>query len=366
MKILIQQETLQKSLQELKRVVPIRAQLPILQSILFSVQEKIVLSATDLYTGIRTQVMGKIEETGQIAIPSQLLNEVVSLLPKGEVLIESKEKGVVVSTNKTEVFIQCLEAQEFPEFPEKKGDSFTLGAKDFEQIISFVPIAVAKDDLRPVLTTLLFDGEEKLKVVATDGFRMSLLLLDNIKIPFQKLLIPAKSLLEVQRLMERNKAREIILTISEEEKQIFCSLTDTDLAIRLIEGEFPPYQKIIASSFTHTVLVDTQQFITAIKGALVFAKESSNIIKAIFGEAEIIIEATSPSLGKHQSSLECEKNIPGEIKVAFNALYLLDFLNIVEADRVEVNINESLQPVMLREEKKSNSIYIVMPFRATD
>lgn len=365
MKILIQQETLVKNIQELKRVVPSKPQLPILQSILFSAEERIILSATDLYTGIRTQIAGKIEEKGQIAVPALLLNEVVSLLPKGEISIETKDKGIRVSSGKTEVVIQCSETQDFPEFPEKKGQTFTLKAQDFEKIISFVPIAVAKDDLRPVLTALLFDGEEKLKVAATDGFRLSLVYLENLEIPFKKLLIPAKSLLEVQRLMDRNKAQEVVLTISEEEKQIFCSLAETDLAIRLIDGEFPPYQKILASSFEHTVLVDAQKLISAIKGALVFAKESSNIVKITFGGAEILIEATSPSLGKHQSSIECAKNNKEEIKVAFNALYLLDFLNIIKTDRVEININESLQPVLLREEKNTQSIYVVMPFRST-
>jgi DNA polymerase-3 subunit beta len=366
MKILIQQETLAKNIQELKRVVPSKPQLPILQSILFSVNDEIILSATDLYTGIRTKVLGKIEELGQIAIPAQLLGEVVSLLPKGEVTLETQEKGVTVSAGKTKVVIQCSETQDFPEFPEKKGQVFTLQAQEFEKIISFVPMAVAKDDLRPVLTALLFDGEDKLKVAATDGFRLSLVYLENLEIPFKKLLIPAKSLLEVQRLLERNKAKEVTLTISEEEKQIFCSLADTDLAIRLIDGEFPPYQKILANSFTHTAFVDTQKLIAAIKGALVFAKESSNIVKIIFNNNEISIEATSPSLGKHQSCIECEKNIQDEIKVSFNALYLLDFLNNAKSDRVEININESLQPVLFREEKNTQSVYVVMPFRSTE
>lgn len=366
MKISIKQSNLKQALNDVKRVVPSNPQLPILQAVLLqAVNGEITLSATDLFTGIKTTVLGSVDESGSAAIPAKTFSDVVSNLQAGTVRLETQDTQLTIQDDQSKTVLQIFTPEDYPQFPTKQGESIQLTKETFEKIVNYVSLATAKDDSRPILTSVLFNMGDGLEVVATDGFRLATLSLNEIT-PLQRLLIPAKSLSEISRLYSKDEMSSVTLTVSTELKQVFCSFGEIEMIIRMMEGEFPPYQKIIPASFITEVVLDGSQLNQALKAALVFARESSNIVRLYFENDILKVVSSSPSLGNHESTIHLSQSIDRTTMIAFNAQYLLDFLNATKSDKIWLGMNESLQPALFRPEGMLEYRYIAMPFKVNE
>lgn len=376
MKISVLQENLKLALSSVKRVIPSRPQLPVLSSVLFSVsKEGIFLLGTDLYTGMKIQVKGSVEHEGQVAVPAAVLFETISSLSPGKVVLEKKEGSLSVSTTQSSVSIQCFSSEEFPEFPEKEGQEVRLSWDLFEKIVTFVPLATAKDDSRPVLTSVLFDmntGENPPRVVGTDGFRMSVLsagkndLVLPEKLAISQMLLPAKAVQEVRRVLSQDEKKEVLWTLSTKMKQAFFSTDEVGMVVRLMDGEFPPYQKILPEQFSSVVEIDAEALLQNLKGAMVFAKEASQIVTLSFEDSHLVVSATSPSIGSHQSEVACSVVRGKPDKIAFNAAYIIEMIQAIKPQKLIFSMNESLQPAQFQVDEEPTFRYIVMPFRVSE
>lgn len=373
MKIIVLQENLKQALAHIRRVIPSKPQLPILSSILVEASnDGITFSGTDLYTGMRVRVKGSIENPGTVAVPAQVLTETVTSLFAGSVTLEEHSGSLELTTDQTTAKIQCYASDEYPAFPEKEGQEMTVGWAAFEHILKTVPFSTAKDDSRPVLTSVLFDFNDSVQVVGTDGFRLSHVSLADTALQgkpmdtVSQLLIPAKALQEVHRIASREKnISNISWTFSEQMKQVFFAVEDIEMVIRLMDGEFPPYQKIMPETFETELSLDAEQFETHLKGALVFAKEASQIVTFSFESETLTLTASSPSLGSHQSQMPIQLKTGQPETIAFNAHYILEMLQATKPETVTFKMNQSLQPAMFQVDQDASFKYIVMPFRVT-
>lgn len=366
MKFSVKQENLVKSLIDVKRVVPSKPQLPILQAILIKANSgTLELSATDLYTGIKANVIAVVDQPGTIAVPAQALTEIISTLNPGNLDFELIDNSLHIKSKGVAVKIQTFDPTDYPPFPEKEGDSIILSKSDLNRIVELVVFATAKDDTRPILTSVLFNFGQETQIVGTDGFRLATL---NLVINYQStsILIPAKAILEISRLQDKNDSDQVEFSVSTKLKQVFCTLGNTQMVIRLMDGDFPPYEKIIPADFETQLSIDRIEMIQAIKGALIFARETSNIVKFELNEDKMIVTATSPTLGTHQSEIVVQVFKGENKKISFNATYLMEFLNSVKQDSIWIGMNDTLQPAAFRPIEEEKYQYIVMPFRVTD
>jgi DNA polymerase-3 subunit beta len=205
---------------------------------------------------------------------------------------------------------------------------------------------------------------EELEIVGTDGFRLSRIVLPYSAAP-QQFLIPAKALSEVVRIAVRKKVEEVSLTVSDKLKQVFLSFDGYSISMRLLEGQYPPYQKILPSELGIQVVFDTEEFQQKLKTASIFARESSGIITLMVKESELIIASTSSTYGNQESSVKVKHltTFSGEQEIAFNSKYIQDFLATVKPKSVFFGMNESLKPAVFRPEGMEALTYVVMPFR---
>lgn len=369
MQIEVLQENLAQALTRLQRIIPSKPQLPILSTILFTAENnKITLAGTDLYIGMKTVVAGKIIEPGSIAIPGKIFHDSIASLDAGKLTLTFAEDTLKIKSSRNTATIQCLPTDEFPDFPAIEGQEYQLKAETIQEIQNFVSFSTSLDPTRPVLTALLFSFEKDgLLAVGTDGFRLATLKISDQTISqLQNFLIPAKAMAEVARISAQLEIEDVSFLVSEELKQSLFILGDTSLFVRMIEGEYPPFQKIIPSEFKTELVVDGKEFENQLKRAQVFARESSNIVKLQIGEKEMKIVAASPAFGSQEGeiSIELIKGDGGEI--AFNTRYLLDFINTTKAERIRFYMNESLTPALMRPEGKDEFKYIIMPFRVNE
>ena len=378
MKITVLQENLKQILGYLQKVIPSKPQLPILSSILLKVEnEKLILSATDLYLGIRSELVANVESEGSIVVSGDIFKSLILSLAPGKIELEQSDNLLLIKQGRTRTKLAIQNADEYPQFPKVEGDEFDLKINDLEKIQTLVSFAAGTDQTRPVLTSLLMKfSPNGLEVVSTDGFRLARLFFSDLKFAFEKeLLVPVKALNEVYRIAKQIEAEDIKISVSDELKQLLFKVANVEVFVRLIEGDYPPYQKIIPPSFATEIKFDAEEFLTELKRAQVFAREASNIVKLTLKKKDsgliIQIHSQSPSFGEYlgEMSVELETgmfNEDDELPIAFNVFYLIDFINAVKPERIYLGMNESLKPALLRDENAKNYLYIAMPFRVND
>jgi DNA polymerase-3 subunit beta len=376
MKITVLQENLKQELDYLQKVIPSKPQLPILSSILLKIEKnKLLLAATDLYLGIRSSLVVEVKEKGSLVVDGDTFRSLISSLSPGKIDLELNESVLKITQGKTKVKLSCQSADEYPQFPEVKGNQLKLKVVDLEKIQNLVVFSSSNDQTRPVLTALLMKfSSEGLKVVGTDGFRLASVVFNNLKFSFeQELLVPAKAITELLRIAKQSQVKEIEVIVADQLKQLLFKVNSVDFFVRLIEGDYPPYQKIVPPSFKLSVLIDSDEFLSQLKRAQIFARETSNIIRLSLKNQDkstfLVIKAISPSFGEYLSEILVEletdlvKEEIKEIQIAFNALYLIEFINAVDSEKIKMSINESLKPAQFISPKNNNYFYISMPFR---
>lgn len=366
MKLKVLQENLKNSLNYLQKVIPAKPQITILASVLLRVKnQELVISATDLYLGIKTKLVVEVEEEGELIVNGELFKNIINSLENGKIVLELKDNSLVITQGKTISRLTCQTSEEFPSFPQVKGDSFILNVEDLEKIQNLVTFSASIDQSRPVLTALLLKFNKKgLEVITTDGFRLSSLFLKTINSKQEKtILIPAKALSELYRIAKQIEISEVEILVSDELKQLLFKMSSVEMYVRLIEGEYPPYEKIIPANFGLTIEFSGDDFLTQLKRAAIFSRDASNIVKLMIEKEKMIISSQSPSFGEFSGEIMINNSSGDKGEIAFNVNYLIDFINAVKPEFLIFGMNESLKPAIFKDKKIEDYFYIAMPFR---
>lgn len=367
MKITILQENLRQAIQDIQKSVPARPALPILACTLIKTEDDNTVSflATDLNIGIRSTVPATVIEAGSVAVPAKVFSDYINTLSAGEIELSFKDDTLTLKSGGSKATIQCLNAADYPTFPEKEGTEYVFTAEDFHAAVQHTTFSSSADDARPILTAVLFLFGESLEVVATDGFRLSTTTLQHAALATSQLLLPARALNEVMRISTRKQSETVAFTVSEKLKQVFFSFDGIEILVRLMEGEFPPYQKIIPAEFATQVVFDGNEFNQKLKTAMIFARDASGIIRFQITPDSLKIISSSSAVGTQESSMPLKLLAGGEgdVEIAFNAKYLADFLSVFKPEEIWFGMNESLKPALFRPAGLESFRYIVMPFR---
>lgn len=366
MKLKVLQENLNGMLFHLSKAIPNNPQLPILSSVLIQTENgNCTFSATDLYFGIRCSLNVDSDLDGDIVVPGKQFKEIISSLEPGVLELFFKENSLAISNKKTNINLSGSDTHEYPPFPQVEGEEYVFPIEYLDQIEKNIVFSASSDQARPILTAVLFEfGPDGLKCVSTDGFRLSTLVInDSEKFESKSFLIPAKALSEVFKIANKLKVTEVRFKVSQELKQVFFSLNGVEVFVRLIEGDYPPYEKIIPSSFSTEVIFDTSELLDNLKRAMIFARESSNIVRFEVKEDKVLIHSSSPSFGKYKGELTAV-NITGKPnEIAFNIKYLIDYLSATKSDKQWFGMSESLKPALFRPDENQKQQYVVMPFK---
>lgn len=368
MKIVVLQENLKNAVSLTSHFTSPKAQLPILGNILLRADKtKLTLSSTNLEISINTSIGAKVEQEGEITVSGKTLNDVISNLSAGQISIESEMENIKIISGKFKSNILGSNSADFPTLPEKVGNNaISLKTDELLTSLSKVLFAVSTDETRPILTGVLFAFNNKsLKLVATDGFRLSeVKLKSEVVIDDIKIIVPRAVLYELTKIGESSD--EVQLSYEKESNQIIFTIGDTTLSSRVIEGEFPDYEKIIPTSSLSSISIDKSELEKSIKLASVFARDSGKIVKLIINNEELIIKAESSASGNQEMSLEIrpEEPINTEINIMFNYSFLEDVLKVVTDDEVKIIFAPDNKASKFIDSKSSNFLHIIMPIKS--
>jgi DNA polymerase III subunit beta len=368
MRLKILQQDLNGPLQSISRSVGVKASLPVLGNILFEAEgNKLKLSATNLEVGVIKQINAEVLEGGAITVPAKTLNEVISSLSGLEIEFYTEGELLKIEAGKFKADLNGIASSEFPAIPQTEAQGFKIPKAIFKDSIPQISFASAVDEGRPVLTGILTEiKNSRFEVVATDGFRLAHKTFSNEKlvgIDF-KALIPRKTLDELVRLIgeETEEFEEVTLATTDNQNQVVFNIGSTILSSRLIEGNFPSWEKIIPPSFVSHCVINKDELIKGLKLASVFARSEANVIKLKLSPQGIRLTSETRELGHQDAQVGAE--VTGEeLEVAFNSKYLLDAVSACPGPELKIQFSGSLSPTKVCPTAEQGLEYIVMPIR---
>jgi DNA polymerase III subunit beta len=360
-------DNLRDHLTFLNQAVSPRATLPILVNFLIETKKgKVVFSATDLEIGATAETTASIEEEGAVTAPAKTLSDLLSSLPGDKVTLEAKNGRLNVSSKKARASLAVTPPDDFPKLFEEKGDEVALVSREtIEKELRSVVFAASQDLSRPVFSGVLIKPEkEGLLLVATDAHRLSKRITKSLKTKKDSLKEPIiVSARAIRALLSGKGGEEISVFVSKKNNQVVFTSGERTLVGRLLEGEFPQYEKIIPQDFSVKVEFDRSEMEEALKISSIFARESANIVRFAIGKDKITV-SSSGELGEQSNDVEAKVN-GEENEIAFNAGYVLDLLANIDSERVSFEMSGPLNPGVFRTEDPS-FLHLIMPIRVKD
>ena len=366
------QDNLSRGLANVSRAVAQRAPLPVTQNVLIETEDsKVKITATNLEIAISTWISAEIKETGSLTIPARMLTDFINSLPSGE------QVGVKMIKDKAGIEIKCktyngrisgTEAGEFPPIPESSGSpTISVPSAALKRSLGRVAIVAATDDSRPVLMGVKVEIDKSgITLAAADGFRLAV---DRVEISSTEdldsaAIVPGKTMLELERLIDDSNQSTIQISISEASNQILFNLENIQVVSQLIQGQFPDYEKLIPNSSSTQSLVDRKAFMESIKAASIFARDGSGIIKLIMDKSskKISILSNAEEIGDLENDIDADIN-GDESKVAFNSRFLQDVVGVLGSDVIKIDSSSPSSPGVFTEKSDGNSNYrhVIMP-----
>ena len=373
MKLECDKSSLAEAISGVSRAVTMRSSVPALEGILFKAEgNTLTLTGYDLEMGITTQIDARIRDEGAVVLSAKLIGDMIRRLPSERVEIECGENLITtVKGGITEYNITGISAADYPELPagafqqgsEENANgvlpAVEMDAATLKEMIETTIYAVSQDDKKPANNGEKFVLEDgKLTLVALDGFRLAVC---ERPVEVQReiaLVIPAKTLSEIARLIGDE---DETIRISASKRYIVFSLGGYTVISRLLDDAFLDYKKTINPNHITRVVVDVREFSSAIERAsLIITERLKNPLRITFDENLTVRCQTE--LGKVMDSIPCE--FEGErMEVGFNNRYLLDALRNSGSDKVAFELNGPLSPVKVLPVEGEDFIFLVMPVR---
>lgn len=365
MNIIIIKSALKDGLGVIERAVSESANLPILKNVLIETKEGgIVVSATNLEIATSCFVPAKIISTGKTTMPLGLLWGVVNNLPTERLSLEEKDGSVEIKTENYRAKIQSLPAEDFPIIPQVKEDGCVkISGATLVDSLSRVVAASQISDLRPELGSVLLDFNlDEIKLVATDSFRLAEKTIGKNQYQTDhtqkfRLLIPIKTAQEVYKITKEEEE----VSIYHDQHQILFKTQRYGLVSRLIDGNFPDYTAILPKKFETEIMLSKGELLNALKLAGVFSSKVNEVrIKTSPDQKSLEIFSLDQSLGDNNYTLPAK--IKGQHKeISFNWRYLAEGLKVISGDDVFWGINEDNKPALLKSQTEDSYFYILMP-----
>ncbi len=372
MKVKIQKVDLINLISKAQNIVEKRNTMPILVNILMDAENSnLRVFATNLEVSLTDEVDVTIIQPGKVAVNAKSLFDIVKELPEGLVILEKQNNNwLQIKQGKALFNIVGISPEEYPVFPTYSTREFMkIDAKVLLEMIEKTIYSVSNDETRYHLNGVYFERTlEKdgptYKMVATDGHRLSLVSRtssnsDNNEAFNQGVIIPRKGLNEIKKLIEGVDGH---FELALEGAQLIVRKNRTVLMIRLIEGKYPNYKQLIPQNLKENISLKRELLLSSLKRVSLLSNQKSKGVTFTFSQGKMEIMSNNPELGDAHEEIDvdyCGK----DLKIGFNAKYILDVLGSMEDEEVDLELKDQLSPGLMRPHSDENYTCVIMPMR---
>jgi DNA polymerase III subunit beta len=377
MKIQIEKEPLSEALAYCQNIAEKRSTMPILShGLLQCEKDGLSITTTDLEVYAKSRVAGQAITPGKCCIPIRSLASIIKDLPADALEMHLQDNQSLEISSGSAVFrLNTLPPEDFPSFRAGKSDqSVKIQSTILKQLLDYTLISMSSDETRVVLNSILFDlrDDKPLRVVSTDGHRLSFV--DAVKLDeglsisslgAKAYILPKKGAVELRRLCEH--VGEATIGIYASDQTLTFEFENHLLSSRLIEGQYPDYQKVLGATLPEIrYTMDRSAFAAALKRTSLLSSEKSRAVQFTFAKDRIDLYCTSESLGDARESLvpDAVDGFKGDkVVVTFNARYLLEPVLAMPSDKIQFCVKDRDSHAVFIPDGIDYYQSIVMPMR---
>ncbi len=368
MELVVRKSDLQRELQLFQGIVERKATIPILANVLVEAEgDEVKLLATDLEVALRSRCPASVARRGAVTIPAKKLFEIVRALPETEVRIEQKDSTVKVAADRFDSRLQTLPREDFPTLPEGGGrPAAVLPGGLLRRMVAKTQFAITSEDTRYYLNgALLVLTGRTMSLVATDGHRLALVTAPReapgAEAAEIKVILPRKTLFELGRLLEEGEAE---VAFAQGDNHLFFEVGGRLLISRMIDGQFPAYERVIPKHNDKRIDFDRERLTSAVRRVALLSNERSRAVRFQVEKGRVEVVSSSPEVGEAREEILVDYSA-APVQICFNAQYVLDFLGAVESDGVTLEFKDEMSQALMRptEAEGYDYTYVIMPMR---
>ena len=371
MEFRIAKDELIRALSRVQGIVEKRSTNPIIANVLLEVDETgMRVAATDTEVSFIGRYKVDCARSGSLTLGARQLYDIARLVPTSEVSFNLPEGTLQMEISSGKAFFKILglSSDEFPTVPDQDADGgLTLNAGALKELIDRTLFSISGDDTRTGLNgahveARTEDGKSILRLVATDGHRLSLCgreFAGSFDAP-RSVLLPKKGLSELRKLVDDGDGD---WAVSFTDTQAVFKRNAITFSMRLLEGDFPDYTQVVPSSWQRRVMVQRDAMISALRRVSILASEKSHPVRFAIASGQVTVTARQPETGEAHEELEAQVEGP-DLEMGFNARYFREALGALSTDTVSVEIGDSLSPCLIKPgEGDADELYVIMPMR---
>ena len=354
------------------KVVNAHTTVPILSNVLLTAgDDSIRVRATDLELTLEQIFPAQIAEPGSITVPAKLFSGYLGNLPPGILELSGTPTRASVKWERSNYDFHALPADEYPPLPSSaKGASFAIDAKVFRDGVAATIFAASSEEARGavLMGTLLEIAGDQLTMVATDGYRLAkwqtTLSRGLDEGGAAKFIVPSRALAEAARNLGGSDVVEVS-ALGPSGNQLAFAAASASIVVRLVDGQYPNYAQVIPAQFDRSLRINTSALIAGLRRAELVAGDRASMVKVAVANQQLIITANSDTTGNAYEELEVEQ-IGDDLTIAFNARYLVEILNHIDAPQIRMEFLGPLSAAAIRPADEADGVsqmYVLMPLR---
>lgn len=371
MELVVRKTELLRELQLFQGIVERKNTIPILANVLIEAKgDEVRMLATDLEVALRSRCQASVARGGSLTLPAKKLYEIVKALPETDVRIEEDKNGVKVAADRFDSRMQTLPREDFPTLPEAAGTSrASLSREALREMVAKTQFAITGEDTRYFLNGALFVlRSDSMSLVATDGHRLALVTVNRdgkdeaVKTGEEvKVILPKKTLLELGKLLGEGDGD---IKYERGENHLFFEVAGRVLISRMIDGQFPAYERVIPKGNDKSIEFERERLTNAVKRVALLSNERSRAVKFEIDKSKVEVTSSSSEFGEAREQLQVEYD-GTPMTISFNAQYVLDFLNVAETDVVSLSLKDEVSQAVMKPigAEGYEYTYVIMPMR---
>jgi DNA polymerase-3 subunit beta len=322
--------------------------------------DKIILSATDMDILVTATFEADIKKSGVTTVPAQMFFDIVRKIPEGAIMITQESPTILqIKSGKSKYSLPCIDASEFPNLSEGElGEEVQIKSEDLVHMIDKTRFAISSDETRYYLNGLyLHAGKQGLSTVATDGHRLALAFTNlEVKNHFG-VILPKKSVAEIRKIID--SAKNVSFAISRVKIKVVAD--QATIISKLIDGEFPDYDKVLPKNNSHVAVINKKNFFDCVDRVSTVATDKHRLVKMILENGKLSLQVnTSDGSFAYE---ELDTNYTGDrIETGFNSRYLLDIIGQIDNEELLMRFKDGSSPALI-EAKNMSAVFVIMPVR---
>ena len=363
MKLTFQKDDLLYPLQMLRGVASEQDTSPMPSNVLIRAKGNTVeCMATGMEIGIRMKVEGTVREEGTITVSAEKLGDIVEGWPTEKPIdVATTTDGRVEITCGNDLYkIVELADEEFPQLPSVDEGALAIDGKTLRSVLHKTEFAASTEKARRTFLNGLYFNlfEDRTEVVGCDGKQLAIAYCEpfGLSEDTDGFIVPLKAVKEIGRTFADSSE----VRISRVANQILFADARATLTARLVDAEYPKYEKIIPESPDVCTVVPKAPILRAARKVSLVSDPKTFKICLEIDEQQIRVSAETPETDEAYETLAVESST-GSIRIGLDARLLIETLTHIRTESLALEFTGVSGPVIVKPIGEEGHICLIMP-----